>query len=490
MSKTKKVVLGIIVAIVVFLGSTGLYFTYQKSKIKEVLEVNTIYPGISVEGINLGGLTKAEALEILDDTFTKEAIGKKITLTREDKRWEIIYSDIEAVKDSKTSVEEAFAVGREGKLKERYSIYNEVGEKGFEVLSNVIYNENKLYDVIKTVEEESFEETKDSNIYRKNGKFIIEDEVKGFQMDFSSTKREVEEFVNAYSEGEIALIGEETIPQITKEDNKKITSLLGSFTTKYTGGESLGRNINLKVGSNFINQTLVAPGDVFSINEELGPQTYENGYRNAAVIVNGKLEDGIAGGVCQISTTLYNAVVKAELGIVERKNHSLAVAYVPLGQDAAVAGTYKDLKFKNNTDYPILVEAYAQNGSLTTNIYGFEKRSNTRKIELENVYNSSIPKPPEKITTDPDLPEGERVVTYEGKVGHKVSTFKKTYENGQLISREWFNDSVYSPVADEVTVGTGPKEKEATPTFKEGGEQTEGTDLEEGGLAPLPQEVS
>ncbi len=489
MSKMKKVILGITAAAVIASAGAGWYFTQQLSKMKTVLEVNTIYPGISVDGINVGGLTKDEAMKVLEDVFLKDGENKKIILSKNDKEWKFVYSDIEAVKDWKSSAEEAFAVAREGKYKERYSIYNEVQKKGFNVLANVIYNEKKLNSLIEKVEEEAFSEAKDSIIYRKDGKFVIEDEIKGFKLDTLAAKEQVEELVYEYEEGNIVLIGEETLPKITKEDNQKITSLLGSFTTRYTGGESLGRNVNLKVGSNYINGTVVADGEVFSMNEELGPQTYANGYRNAAVIVNGKLEDGIAGGVCQITTTLYNAVVNAELNIVERKNHSLAVAYVPLGQDAAVAGTYKDLKFKNNTGYPIYVEAYAQNGVLTTNIYGFEKRSKLRKIELENVYNGSIPKPPEKITEDPELPEGERIVTYEGKVGHKVSTFKKVYENNELISREWFSDSVYSPVADEVTVGTGPKKEETKPVFNNDEIEDNYDSDDDTVIHPLPQDM-
>lgn len=190
------------------------------------------------------------------------------------------------------------------------------------------------------------------------------------------------------------------------------------------------------------------------MNKELGPQTYENGYRNAAVIVNGKLEDGLAGGVCQITTTLYNAVIFAELEVVERRNHSLAVGYVPLGRDAAIAGDYTDFKFRNDTDYPVYVEAYLDGGKLVCNVYGHEVHDAGREVEFEKVFVATVPKPPEKVTKDPELPEGTREVTYTGKTGSKVSTYKKVYQNGELISREWFSDSNYRATADEVTVGT------------------------------------
>ena len=242
--------------------------------------------------------------------------------------------------------------------------------------------------------------------------------------------------------------------------NEKATDLIGSFSTKFTGSMALGRNINLKVGCDNINGTILKPGETFSMNEGLGPQTYANGYRNAAVIVDGKLEDGIAGGVCQVTTTLYNSVILAELEIVERKNHSLPVAYVPLGRDAAVAGDYKDLKFKNDTEYPVYIEAFVADNKVVTNVYGHEIHGPSRKVEFEQIRVGTIPKPPEKITEDPNRPEGEREVTHTGKAGSKVTTNKLVYENDVLISKEWFSDSTYIATADEVTVGTKKEESE------------------------------
>ena len=248
-------------------------------------------------------------------------------------------------------------------------------------------------------------------------------------------------------------------PEITREENEKATSLIGTYYTTFSGND-YGRNENLRVGCANINGTELAPGEIFSMNEGLGPQTYENGYRDAAVIVDGKIEDGLAGGVCQITSTLYNAVILAELKIVERSNHSLAVSYVPLGQDAAVAGDYKDLKFQNDTDYPVYIEAYISGNKLITNVYGYEIHSPSREVKFENIVDSVIQKPAEKVTEDPEKPKGYREVTYYGKQGKKVSTYKIVYENGQQISREYFSSSTYRATPDEVTIGTKEEETE------------------------------
>lgn len=156
---------------------------------------------------------------------------------------------------------------------------------------------------------------------------------------------------------------------------------------------------------------------------------------------------------------MYNAVIDAELEIVERHPHSMTVGYVPLGRDAAVAGNYKDLKFKNNTEYPVLIEAYASGGNLVMNIYGHEVHSSSHRVEYETVYEETIPKPAEVVTEDPNMPEGERKVTSNGKTGAKVSVYKIVYENGKQVSREWFSSSSYRATADQVTVGTKKAEE-------------------------------
>ena len=173
----------------------------------------------------------------------------------------------------------------------------------------------------------------------------------------------------------------------------------------------------------------------------------------AGVYNNGKVEQGMAGGVCQVTTTLYNAALMAELEIVERHPHSMTVGYVPLGRDAAVAGNYKDLKFRNNTEYPIMIEAYAANGKLVMNIFGHEVHNAGRKVSFDTVYEATVPKPAEKITEDPERPEGEREITSKGRTGSKVSVYK-TVTDGGKTKREWFSSSSYRAVADEVTVGT------------------------------------
>ncbi len=469
---SKKVAVGVIIALVAVAGAAGgFYYKYSTDlKMKEALGVDTIYNGITVNGRNVGGMTKEEAADYLQGSINSSLSSKIITVTNGNERYNISFEDVGAQYDVDEAADSAYKAAREGTLKERYTLYEDIRENGLDIKAATVYNEEKLSAKMDELDGLITREAKDSSMTRENGRFVITEEEKGYELDTAKTRADIEKLLENGETGTVEAYCTETEPNVTKEENEMSTDLLGTFYTEYSGGPNLGRNINLVVGCNNINGTIVKPGEIFSMNESLGPQTYANGYRNAAVIVNGKLEDGLAGGVCQITTTLYNAVVKAELEIVERKNHSLAVGYVPLGHDAAIAGDYTDFKFKNNTEYPVYVEAYASDGKLVASIYGHETRSLGRTVELETVYIGSIPKPPEKVTEDPELPEGERIVTYNGKVGHKVSTYKKVSENGELISREWFSDSTYKAVADEVTVGTKPADGEALDALASGDE--------------------
>lgn len=420
------------------------------------LNTNTIYPGITIQGVDVGGLTKSDAFTKLEAEVNGPLRQKQVTLTDGEGSWQISFGDMGASYQLEEAVSKAYQVARDSSLstKERYAQYEEMSLNGYPMEATLTYDKEKVRQQVETVTASLEKEAVDATMTRKNGAFQITDSQDGFTVHTDAAVEDVCALVEEAKEGTVTLTGESIPAQVTRTELEEATDLLGSFSTSYSGNDSLGRNINLIVGCEKINGTVLAPGEVFSMNAGLGDQTYENGFRDAAIIVNGKIEDGIAGGVCQVTTTLYNAVVQAELEVVERSNHSLAVSYVPMGHDAAIAGDYIDFKFKNNTDYPVYLEAYAGNGQVVTKLYGHETRDPSRQVKLDAEVVETIPKPAEKITEDPNQPEGYREVTYPGKVGYRVNTYKVVYENGKQISRELFNRSTYKAVADEVTVGT------------------------------------
>ena len=462
-AKSKKPWVILPILIVVIAVGVFAYQHMQKEKVRELLQAEGIYQGVTIDGEEVAGLSEAEALQRLQGRYQTEISGQILTLYYGEEEWEIPFEEIGAGYDVEGAVRNAYLLGREGTEEDRFAVGKELLQDGINIEVEYTYDAELLQAKLAEVAEEFDREAEDSQITRKNGKFNITEEKEGRVMEKEKTAEAVAAVLETRMSGTAEIVAEVTEPKVTAEDNEHVTDLIGTYYTTYTNSDP-NRNNNLVVGCNYINGTVIAPGEVFSANEELGSQTAAGGYRNAGVYVNGKVEQGMAGGVCQVTTTLYNAVIMAELEVVERHPHSMTVGYVPLGRDAAIAGTYKDLKFRKNTEYPIMIEAYASGGKLVMNIYGHEVHDASRKVEFETVYEATIPKPAEIVTEDPEKPEGEREVTSTGRTGCKVSVQKKVYEGGKLISNEWFSSSSYRATADEVTVGTKKAEEIAANT--------------------------
>ncbi len=475
MEKNKNIIKIAVIAVIVLLAVGAGAYGYNKvslSKMKEAVDIETFYAGISVNNVDLSGLTQEQAKEKLSTDVNDVIKERIISLTDGENTYEIKFSDIDTKYNIDDTLLVAYNYGRNGELKDRYKQVTDLEENPKNFEAQFTYNEELLKTKLNEIAQQIKIEPENSTMTRQNGSFVITDEKIGYEMDFDSTYAEVKAVVENMESGSVEIKKIEVKPEITREENEKATSLIGTYYTTFSGND-YGRNENLRVGCANINGTELAPGEIFSMNVALGPQTYENGYRDAAVIVDGKIEDGLAGGVCQITSTLYNAVILAELKIVERSNHSLAVSYVPLGQDAAIAGDYKDLKFQNDTDYPVYIEAYLSGNKLITNVYGYEIHSPSREVKFENIVDAVIEKPAEKITEDPEKPKDYREVTYYGKQGKKVSTYKMVYENGNQISREYFSSSTYRATPDEVTVGTKEITEETLPTAQTNENQQE-----------------
>lgn len=195
------------------------------------------------------------------------------------------------------------------------------------------------------------------------------------------------------------------------------------------------------------------PGDVFSYNKVVGKRTVEEGYKDAKIYADGGVVDGLAGGICQISSTLYNAVLLANLEIVERRNHSYTTSYVAAGKDATVVYGAIDFQFKNSRSYPIKIEASVKNGIAEFKIHGMQEE-NEYEIKIIPVTTGSIP-----FTTayvqDPTLAPGQQVVTQVGHAGYKVTTYIEKRLNGQVVSKEVLSNDTYSPMKTIINIGPG-----------------------------------
>lgn len=310
--------------------------------------------------------------------------------------------------------------------------------------------------------EELYETTKrdpqDAKYALENGKVVIADEINGREIDVESAKS----LLKGFKPGSAPV----TIPFIIHEASVKAgdlsTSLfadsLGSFSTKYMISNK-PRAANVELAAKLINGTILLPGDEFSYNGVVGPRTAARGFQAASVYENNKMVDGLGGGICQTSSTLYAAVLYADLQVTERHEHSLEVTYAPLGMDATVAYGSLDFRFKNNTNMPVKVTASWGGGVVSVNILGTKENKNkTVKITTETV--SKTPYQTTEIE-DSTLPAGKRVEDAPGFTGHVVNTYKVIYENGKEVENKFLHKSTYTMVNRVVRVGTAA---EATPT--------------------------
>jgi len=233
--------------------------------------------------------------------------------------------------------------------------------------------------------------------------------------------------------------------------------LLGTYTTSFSisyGNEN--RNSNIKVAAGYLDDTVIMPGETFSFNKTVGDcGSAARGFKMATIYSGGKVEQGMGGGVCQVSSTLYNAVLYANLEIVERDNHGYTVGYVVCGRDATIYYPYIDFKFKNNRNYPIkIVTSYNSSGKITISIYG-TKEENEYDVEIESYILTSIPKSTTYVN-DNTMVKGTTRVDVTGQTGYTSIAYKILKQNGKVVSKTVLSNDTYRAMNAVIRVGTKP----------------------------------
>ena len=272
--------------------------------------------------------------------------------------------------------------------------------------------------------------------------YSISAEKKG--IDFAISVEEAQKLIDSSEDEEIYIPLKYTDADITIADLGEdiFGNTLSLCTTKYDS-TNINRATNLEISTNKINGTILAPGEVFSFNKVVGERTTKNGFKEAIIYADGELDYGIGGGICQISSTLYNAALKANLEIVERKNHSMTVNYLPIGCDATVSYGSVDFKFKNSRSYPVKIDATVNSGIVSISILGVKEKEEydvdiivetTQKDDFETVY--------ERLSS---IPEGTEIIKQTGKYGYKCSTYRVLYKNGKIISKDLLSTDTYKP---------------------------------------------
>lgn len=471
----------------IILLSAILAFTAGLSVNVKAEDTDTIANGVVVEGIDIGGLTKDEAIAKINE-YVATVTGKQAELDVDGNKAVSTIGELGYYWKNEDIVSKAAELCKQGNVIERFKEQEDLAQRGISYDIEYDVNTGIMAENIDNYCSQYNVPHKNASIKREGGSFTYTQESNGRIIDMDATVNQFRDFLLSGWDGNDASLQVTVVddyPTATVADCQKVTDVLGSFTTHFTtGGSNYNRNQNIANGANLINGTVVYPGETFSANALLEPWTESNGWRMAGTYVNGRTEDSLGGGICQVSTTLYNALLNAELEIVERYNHSMSVGYVPLSQDAALAGTWKDLKFSNNTDAPVYIEAYCSGGSITFNVYGHETRQPGRTVEYISETLGTV-QPSEVVTEDPSLPAGYRNVTSSGHVGYTARLLKRVYMNGSLISEEVVNKSTYEASPRHVTVGTGAQQPEPEPQSPDTPEQPSDTQPE-----PQPAETT
>lgn len=419
----------------------GIMFCGTTSYAKTVSD--EIAAGVFVEDVDVSGMTKDEAKTAVDEYMAGKA-EEKITFTVGENELEVSRADIGLAWDNEEIIEEALALGKSGNLIKRYKALKdlEFDNKVYELSYTA---DSELIQTIVTEKCTKYNQKAVNTGLKKTGSgFEVVGGKQGVVVDEASAADVVLDYIeNEYDgvSGRIAIPTMITEPLGSAEELAKVKDLLGSFKTSFkTSNAERSKNVN--TGAVHIDGTVLYPGEVFSTYEYVTPFTEENGYAMAGSFLNGKTVDSLGGGICQVSSTLYNAVLNAELEIVERSPHSMMVTYVQASADAAIAGTWKDFKFKNSSDAPIYIEAYTTDGKqLIFNIYGQETRPAGRTVKYVNKVLESTPAVTELIA-DPAQGIGYRMVE-SGHNGCKAELYKEVYVDGVLQSSERVNKSNY-----------------------------------------------
>ena len=325
----KRVGIIILVLLLLILAGGGAAFYYYYSK---YINIDAIYPGMTIQGMSVGGMTQEEAKAKVQEYIDKVS-QETVTLQVKKKESTFALSDIGLKCTNIDVVEKAYDFGKTGNVFKRVIEVRKLEKEGMDFPLTFSVDKAETRKVVKKKAKKFLAKKKDATITRKDGKFVITKQVDGVDIDFEANADKLAEVFSKkdWNHKSVVFPMDYTLDKAkhTKKELSAIKDVLGTFTTSYAGSAS-GRCANVENGASLINGTLLYPGDSFSVYSKVAPFTADNGYHLAGSYSNGQTVQTYGGGICQVSTTLYNAVLRAELNVTERSNHSMTVHYVPL----------------------------------------------------------------------------------------------------------------------------------------------------------------
>lgn len=400
----KKIYITIISLIFIIALGSAVYFGYIHVKTSKW--ENIVYPNTKIEGIDVSGKTFDESRKLITQKYGDTIVKKNVIIKTKNKDYKLNYSELNARYNIQDVVKQAFDYGKDLNFLDKYKMIKSPAKHQYTL--KFIYDPKPIKKFISTIKKEVEIDSKNGSISLINDDFQITPDKEGIKL----LDDKLESIILSKVTGDInskdivvAAPLEKVLANITISKLETINAKISSFTTSYISSDS-ARSTNIELSTKSINSKLLMPGETFSFNKTVGNSTTDRGYKLAPVIVGKKVELASGGGVCQVSTTLYNAILRANISSVERYKHSLHSSYIDVGMDATIAYGLLDYRFKNTHSYPIYIEAITQNKNVTFNVYSNSSLNNkTYEIVSEVAENN-------------------------------VKVFRTTYENSKLLSKD------------------------------------------------------
>ncbi len=442
----------------------------------ETDETSTIPQRVYFGEVSVGGMTQEEAKEAVEE-YISSNLNQTVTLQAGKNTVQVPVSQFGISWGNPEIAEEAAGLGKSGNLIARYKAMKDLENEDKVYELSYKADEGMISQVLESNAQTLNTEAKDGGLTRANGTFTVVPGSQGVSINIDDSKEILEKYFSSQWKGTVSdpieLAADVVEPRGSEEELGKVKDLLGGFHTSYSSSGA-GRSKNVENGASLINGSVVYPGDTFSVYEAVSPFDAEHGYELAGSYENGTTVETYGGGICQVSTTLYNAVIRAELEITERSNHSMIVGYVDPSADAAIAGTYKDLKFTNNTDAPIYIEGYTEGRELYFNVFGEETRPANREVSFVSETLSTT-EPGTQYQASSGHAIGYISQKQSSHTGYTAQLWKVVTVDGVEKSREIFNKSTYKASPRIVVVGTASANPEAVNAMNAAvGSQNEG----------------
>ncbi|NLG26017.1 MAG: hypothetical protein GX558_11715 [Clostridiales bacterium] len=447
-----------VLAIVIAAATIGIVLSRRAALVRRY---DAVFPsGVAVDGISLVNMDYATAEQALISKYA-DRLDATLTLTFQGREWAFSPRAIGASVNIDETLQQAWQYGREGSWLTRYNALMALADSPVNLPLVLSYDEGAVGEFAERVKAELDTQPVSSALSVTGGsKFRFSESSVGYSLDSQALKATLIDAIQTGRTGTMELRPDQIAPAQSEQDLAKSVALLAKFTTSYSGSAA-NRASNISRALSKFNGLVVEDGEKVSFNGVVGQRTLNNGFKRAPEYSYGSVVEGVGGGVCQASTTVYGALLRAGLKILERHPHSMTVGYVPPSQDAAVTDTNKDLRFQNNTGSVIYIFAEVNKAKklATVSIYGTVPDDNVEIKIVSQVLEKEIKSGTRNYVKDF---KGEKVwykdeemLLTEGKTGMKSRAFRAYMEKstGNELRREQLSNDYYAPQNDTYLVG-------------------------------------